>query len=400
MRILVEQSGYELVNLGDRAMLEAGIRQISRLWADAFVSIVTEADSSVHFPEANPVYPFIGPKNHERSGKLGRGAKFWAKQYLPAMAGRVQFASKDGLLRRGLLMEIEEADVVLSTGGGFINDVFTFHARGILAVLDAAQRLGKPTAMFGQGIGPIHKMSLIRQARSVLPKLDVLGLRTPELGPIVGEFAQSGWTVTGDEALFVADAGLPPAVGDSLGLNVRHRAYAGVGETELARLQVAVARLKSLVDGPIVPLPIDVSDEGSDLGAIQRLTGESDRSHEIASTKELVEAVKKCRIVVTGSYHAAVFALARGIPVVGLSRSAYYVGKFKGLGSLYPPGAVTMVALESGTMVDDLVGASELALAASLEHREAIASVSLDLVDRAARLWERFADIVSSAPKA
>ncbi|MGH9559873.1 MAG: hypothetical protein ACRD3S_00330, partial [Terracidiphilus sp.] len=41
---------------------------------------------------------------------------------------------------------------------------------------------------------------------------------------------------------------------------------------------------------------------------------------------------------VTGSYHAGVFALAQGIPVVGLIRSAYYEQKFKGLQAQFPGG--------------------------------------------------------------
>ena len=35
-------------------------------------------------------------------------------------------------------------------------------------------------------------------------------------------------------------------------------------------------------------------------------------------------------VEVTGSYHAGVFALAQGIPVVGLLQSAYYEQKFIG----------------------------------------------------------------------
>jgi colanic acid/amylovoran biosynthesis protein len=35
--------------------------------------------------------------------------------------------------------------------------------------------------------------------------------------------------------------------------------------------------------------------------------------------------------VVTGSYHAAVFALSMGVPAVAVANSAYYVDKFQGL---------------------------------------------------------------------
>ena len=51
-----------------------------------------------------------------------------------------------------------------------------------------------------------------------------------------------------------------------------------------------------------------------------------------------------CRAVVAGSYHAAVFSLALGIPAVCLTRSAYYDAKFSGLVSLFP-GACQMIGL-------------------------------------------------------
>ena len=45
----------------------------------------------------------------------------------------------------------------------------------------------------------------------------------------------------------------------------------------------------------------------------------------------VIERVGECRVVVTGSYHGAVFALAQGIPVVALVKSPYYVNKMAGL---------------------------------------------------------------------
>ncbi|MCS6926703.1 MAG: polysaccharide pyruvyl transferase family protein, partial [Candidatus Binatia bacterium] len=47
---------------------------------------------------------------------------------------------------------------------------------------------------------------------------------------------------------------------------------------------------------------------------------------------------KRCRIVVVGSYHAAVFALAMGIPAVCLANSSYYRDKFLGLAHQFGEG--------------------------------------------------------------
>jgi colanic acid/amylovoran biosynthesis protein len=58
----------------------------------------------------------------------------------------------------------------------------------------------------------------------------------------------------------------------------------------------------------------------------------------IESPEDVIRIIGKCRVVVTGSYHAGVFALAQGIPVVGLVQSTYYEQKFAGLQQQFPGG--------------------------------------------------------------
>jgi colanic acid/amylovoran biosynthesis protein len=53
--------------------------------------------------------------------------------------------------------------------------------------------------------------------------------------------------------------------------------------------------------------------------------------------------------VLTGSYHAAVFALAQGVPTVCLVRSPYYAGKFDGLAALFPS-ACSVVGLDDAAL--------------------------------------------------
>ena len=57
---------------------------------------------------------------------------------------------------------------------------------------------------------------------------------------------------------------------------------------------------------------------------------------DLSSPAELISASASCRAVVTGSYHAAVCALAQGVPAVCLSKSRYYDAKFAGLKALFP----------------------------------------------------------------
>jgi colanic acid/amylovoran biosynthesis protein len=59
---------------------------------------------------------------------------------------------------------------------------------------------------------------------------------------------------------------------------------------------------------------------------------------------KVLRQVSECRIIVTGSYHAGVFGLAQGIPVVGIVQSAYYRQKFDGLADQFGAGCIVLAA--------------------------------------------------------
>jgi colanic acid/amylovoran biosynthesis protein len=63
------------------------------------------------------------------------------------------------------------------------------------------------------------------------------------------------------------------------------------------------------------------------------------------SVTDVIRAAGRCRVVVTGSYHAAVFALAQGKSAVCIARSSYYAGKFQGLRNQFGDGC-QVVSLE------------------------------------------------------
>ena len=81
--------------------------------------------------------------------------------------------------------------------------------------------------------------------------------------------------------------------------------------------------------------------EEDDRRSIERfVTGTSSggSSNRASTIDDVLTAIADCRVVVTGSYHAAVFALSMGVPAVGLAASRYYVDKFKGLADQFGPG--------------------------------------------------------------
>jgi colanic acid/amylovoran biosynthesis protein len=85
----------------------------------------------------------------------------------------------------------------------------------------------------------------------------------------------------------------------------------------------------------LIPAPIAVDSSTCDYAAVKLLLqgfdDQTDGGARLASPEEVIKQVGRCRVLVTCAYHAAVFALAQGIPVVALAKSSYFVEKFLGL---------------------------------------------------------------------
>ena len=69
-----------------------------------------------------------------------------------------------------------------------------------------------------------------------------------------------------------------------------------------------------------------------------------------ATPEAVIRQIQRCRLVITGSYHAAVFALAMGIPTIGLAKSTDYIDKFMGLSALFGEGCETVVLNEQNSI--------------------------------------------------
>jgi len=102
---------------------------------------------------------------------------------------------------------------------------------------------------------------------------------------------------------------------------------------------------------PIVGLPVSRYRADADAVSLRALLSRAPAGTgivipDITSPQALISAAASCRALVTGSYHAAVFGLAQGVPAVCLSKSSYYDAKFGGLQALYP-GACFVVPLDA-----------------------------------------------------
>jgi colanic acid/amylovoran biosynthesis protein len=301
-----------------------------------------------------------------------------------------------------LVRAVREADLVVASGGGYVNDVWWWHGAGVLGVLAMAQKMGKPTAMFGQGIGPLTNRLLRRQLRETVGPLAVVGLREGLLSPqLLSEAgrAPSAMTVTGDDALEIATPRDLPSRGSDIGLNVRIAGYTGVDPSLARRVRAAVIEAAHSRDVRVIALPVSryqrspaSAESGQDLEGSTSSSADVERM-DLRTPEELADSARRCRLIVTTSYHAAVYGLANGVMTVCLVAHPYYDAKFAGLAALFPA-ACTLVRLDAPAFDARLKAAIDDAWQREDSVRRSAHSAALEQVSSSRHLYEELRRIV------
>jgi colanic acid/amylovoran biosynthesis protein len=369
MKILIENSSYHHQNMGDAAMLQVAVTRLRKLWPDAKIYVLTDEPDLLtrYCPGVRPV----GVEGHRIWFKrmlfrpLYRFAPDKFSRYLSWLDKKVQDSwpaasyawfqvqrkfqnndSNEGVT--AYLKAIFGADFVMATGGGYINDVFPYHMNLILDTLKIAIQFNKPTFMFGQGIGPLQNPKLRTIAEAYLPLVDLISLRESRIGRSCLDSLGVPLTrviTTGDDAIELAYKSRPTKLGTGIGVNLRLAKYSEVNSSMSSMLEVIRVTLLEAARRygiQLIPLPIAFHSLDSDVKAIRNLLAgydyTSDKWQSGRDPLFIIQQTSYCRLVVTGSYHAAVFALAQGIPVVALANSTYYAYKFLGLADQFGVG--------------------------------------------------------------
>ena len=339
MRILIEPSDYVLRNIGDMGMLQASVRRLRSLWNNAVIQIPTRDAEALRrlCPEAEP-FDAAGRAhwlslNHPAVKSPMKQLRMWAKICLrPSM--RSELAA--------FTTAVSTADLLVVTGMGGVTDAFPEYARDLLHSVAFTIKRGKYVAMVGQGIGPLTRPDLVHLARTVLPSVNLIALRENLASePLLLSLGVNCDRIitTGDDAIETAYRLRNDQPGNYLGVNVRVADYSGVELSYLPRLRSTLVRLETKLETNMLAIPISSVPGESDHESIARLTTLPFTQHGRSATPDdVIARINQCRVVVTGSYHAGVFALASGIPVVGLASTSYYLDKFRGLKQQFGPG--------------------------------------------------------------
>jgi colanic acid/amylovoran biosynthesis protein len=353
MRILIYSGTGDGSNLGDLAMLQTTVARLRKLWPAARLQLLSTGSKifKLHCPGVELV-PMRGCRRWFRVGALP-GWLFPAvpaavRAHFPLPSGRLGRLAgwaypPDFLLAREFANALFNADLLVLAGCGLINDEFQYASLRLLDIFAAAIRCGIPTAMLGQGFGPMADAALCKCAAEVLPLVGKICLREQRGSlPLLKKLGvpEKNITVTGDDAIEFSFRERRPALGACLGVNLRRTGYSGISTRILAEVRAALAEKVEQYQTSALGLPILMGGADSDVQTIDLLLGKTGghAADGVTDLPELLRRIGECRVVVTGSYHAGVFALAQGIPVVAIAQSAYYRDKFHGLAGQFGAG--------------------------------------------------------------
>ncbi len=355
MRIFILPGTLDCGNWGDMAMLQIALRRLRALWPATEFQVLSNEPEALrrHCPGVIPV-SWRGCKRWLEVAALPRllapGVTAETRRQFPLSLPKIFPATRlfyppDGAAVREFARAFFNSDLVVMSGCGLINDEFQLNARRMLQLLAAANRCGIATAMLGQGLGPIRDARLLPVAAKVLPSVGAIFLR--ERGPsceLLRQFsvASEKFSVTGDDAVELAFAERATGLGDRLGVNLRLASYAALDKKILPALQSTLANKAREYQTKFSGIPILQTGNQSDVQTLAALVGSENAGGELASSLDVIRRIGGCRVVVAGSYHAGVFALAQGIPVIGLVRSGYYREKFQGLAAEFGAGCVVL----------------------------------------------------------
>lgn len=380
-------------------MLQAALKRLRSLWPNARISVLTEDPDALrlHCSGVEPLLCSGRALWFADRNLLGR-----AHRLLPDAASRLILRTQDHVrncwpslfqhvisLRFGHQLECREAalsfarafqraDLIVVTGAGGITDHAINWAWPVLRLLQGAVESGVPAAMFSHGLGPLTNPKLMREAGEVLPRLSLLALRESRAGLALAEalgVEPASLAVTGDDAVEMAYVNRPLNHGPALGVNLRISSSAHTDREMLSRLKPVLHALGHELQAPLLPLPVsfhqrNLPPSGSPSPRLPDLTDAqvlaqleigllepSDGGQSINTPQKLIEVVGQCRLVITGAYHAAVFALSQGVPAVCLANSTYFADKFLGLADQFGVGC-EVISLNSPDLPTQLRTAS------------------------------------------
>lgn len=430
MRIIFDSAVYDLRNKGNLALLLTAIDRISRMFPDADLQVLTSAPHilRLYCPTAIPLDPDGQPVVRNWIDQLplpilrlvleGR-EEIWHRlpglgRYLTRASwrGGLAHASAEDTVKpmnkpvaspspEASLDFLNDCDFYVATGAQYMSDPCWKEALIVLARLQRAIQLNIPAVMVGQGIGPIKNLELRARAAQVLPLVDYIFIRdNVTVPPLLTELGVDPTRVimTGDDAIEMVYQLRSAVPGKAIGVSLRAGPYTQIDENHLGVIRQALeqAVVKRAVN--LLSIPISHSLHEQDDRVLERLIADLNhtaRRWRFDSPQDIVKQVGHCRIMVTGTFHAAIFALAQGIPVVGLVKSIFYQNKFLGLVEQFGPGC-QIVSLDDPAFAETLMRAIDVAWESAEQVKPELLAAAARQIEMGTAAYRKLFGLVSA----
>ncbi|VXC08197.1 polysaccharide pyruvyl transferase family protein [Frigoribacterium sp. 9N] len=387
-----------MVHIGDEAMFHEATVQLRARGATITGVSSNPAETAERY--GIDAVPAIGFHPATTGGRLGQRER--RARVLSAIDGGAGHLPQDDPAWQ-VVEAVREADGVLVAGGGNMASLWPMHVyeRNTLGLI--ARRFDKPLVVSGQTIGPVLEGEDRELVTELLDAAALVGLREGASLELVRSLGVDPTTTVGtvDDASFLGFEAAPPA-GGAAGAAAPYLAVslsAHVGDADRGAFATAVARLLDRVAGEagleVVFLAhwgsLDPTEERGDSLLHRAVLDQLTVPARVEPTTDSPAAARFARgaaLHLTSRYHPAVFAVAGGVPTVGLAVDDYTTIKLTGaLGNFGQTSVVSAAQL--------LAGEADVVALAAWAGRDAVRSAWADRLDgtraASAAWWDRVA---------
>ncbi|WP_277959491.1 polysaccharide pyruvyl transferase family protein [Frigoribacterium faeni] len=387
-----------MVHIGDEAMFHEATVQLRARGATITGVSSNPAETAERY--GIDAVPAIGFHPATTGGRLGQRER--RARVLSAIDGGAGHLPQDDPAWQ-VVEAVREADGVLVAGGGNMASLWPMHVyeRNTLGLI--ARRFDKPLVVSGQTIGPVLEGEDRELVTELLDAAALVGLREGASLELVRSLGVDLTTTVGtvDDASFLGFEAAPPA-GGAAGAAAPYLAVslsAHVGDADRGAFATAVARLldRVAVEAGLEVVflahwgSLDPTEERGDSLLHRAVLDQLTVPARVEPTTDSPAAARFARgaaLHLTSRYHPAVFAVAGGVPTVGLAVDDYTTIKLTGaLGNFGQTSVVSAAQL--------LAGEADVVALAAWAGRDAVRSAWADRLDgtraASAAWWDRVA---------
>ncbi|MDY0945302.1 polysaccharide pyruvyl transferase family protein [Frigoribacterium sp. CFBP9039] len=333
----------DMIHIGDEAMFDEFAAQLRARGASITGVSSTPAETASRYGiEAVPALDFSPATTGGREGQLERRRRVLAA----ADGDRSALPASDTAWQA--IEAIRASDAFAVAGGGNMASLWPMHVFERSTLAELARRAGKPYVVTGQTIGPVLDGDDRALVAELLSGAELVGLRERASFELVRTLGvpESRLTATIDDASFVGvatDAAAPAAGTAAAAPAAPYCAVslsAHVGAADRTLFAEAVARL---LDRVVDETGLEVvflahwaslrADERGDSLLHRAVIDRMMRPARVEPTTDTPAAARFAReaaLHLTSRYHPAVFAVAAGVPTVGIAVDDYTTVKLTG----------------------------------------------------------------------